>query len=127
MLFRSVIKYYNWLKSQLLIEAVGETVSAVNAAAKLSKLLQISGGAVYTDTKEVIEFDVSPRLSALMEVLDETVNKVIVFVPFSHTIQLVSRHLSEQGVVNEIIEGSVSAKQRSEIIDRFQTAQDPRV
>jgi SNF2 family DNA or RNA helicase len=122
-----VTKYYNWLKNQLLIEAVGETVSAVNAAAKLSKLLQISGGAVYTDTKEIIEFDVSPRLNALMEVLDETDNKVIVFVPFSHTIQLVARHLTAQGVANEIIEGSVSAKLRSDIINRFQTATDPRV
>mgnify|MGYP002478013194 FL=1 len=80
-----VIKYYNWLKNQLLIEAAGEQVSAVNAAAKLSKLLQISGGAVYTDTKEVVEFDVSPRLNALMEVLEETIHKVIVFVPYTHT------------------------------------------
>ena len=122
-----VTKYYNWLKSQLLIEAVGETVSAVNAAAKLTKLLQIAGGAVYTDTKEVIEFDVSPRLNALIEVIEETNNKVIVFVPYSHTIQLVARHLDQKGITNEIIEGSVSAKMRSDIINRFQTAKDPRV
>jgi SNF2 family DNA or RNA helicase len=122
-----VTKYYNWLKNQLLIEAAGETVSAVNAAAKLTKLLQIAGGAVYTDDREVIEFDVSPRLNALMEVIDETNNKVIVFVPYSHTIQLVARHLNQQGVTNEIIEGSVSAKLRSDIINKFQTAKDPRV
>ena len=120
-------KYYKVLKDQLLIEAVGETVSAVNAAAKLTKLLQIAGGAVYTDDREVIEFDVSPRLNALMEVIDETNNKVIVFVPYSHTIQLVARHLNQQGVINEIIEGSVSAKLRSDIINKFQTAKDPRV
>ena len=122
-----VTKYYNWLKNQLLIEAAGETVSAVNAAAKLTKLLQIAGGAVYTDDKEVIEFDVSPRLNALMEVLEETDNKVIVFVPYSHTIQLVSRFLYQQGVNNEIIEGSVSAKMRGDIINRFQTEKNPRV
>ena len=120
-------KYYKVLRDQLLIEAVGETVSAVNAAAKLTKLLQIAGGAVYTDDREVIEFDVSPRLNALMEVIDETNNKVIVFVPYSHTIQLVARHLNQQGVINEIIEGSVSAKVRSDIINKFQTAKDPRV
>lgn len=121
------VKYYKVLRDQLLIEAVGETVSAVNAAAKLTKLLQIAGGAVYTDDREVIEFDVSPRLNALMEVIDETNNKVIVFVPYSHTIQLVARHLNQQGVINEIIEGSVSAKVRSDIINKFQTAKDPRV
>jgi SNF2 family DNA or RNA helicase len=120
-------KYYKVLRDQLLIEAVGETVSAVNAAAKLTKLLQIAGGAVYTDDREVIEFDVSPRLNALMEVIDETNNKVIVFVPYTHTIKLVARHLNQQGVINEIIEGSVSAKLRSDIINKFQTAKDPRV
>ena len=122
-----VNKYYKALKSQLLIEAAGEEISAVNAAAALSKLLQISGGAVYTDTKEIIEFDVSPRLNALMEVLDETDNKVVVFVPYRHTIDVVSNYLTEQGVSNEIIQGSVSARERSEIINRFQTMTDPRV
>jgi SNF2 family DNA or RNA helicase len=122
-----VRKYYAELKNELLIEAAGENISAVNAAAKLSKLLQISGGAVYTDTKEVVEFDVSPRLNALMEVLEETIHKVIVFVPYTHTIELVSKYLNSQGVINEVINGAVSARERSEIINRFQTQVDPRV
>ena len=122
-----VLRYYKALKDEMLIEAAGETISAVNAAAMLSKLLQISGGAMYTDTREVVEFDVSPRLNALMEVIDETTNKVIVFVPFRHTIDIVSRHLKEQGVVNEIINGDVPARERAEIINRFQTQENPRV
>ena len=119
--------YYKELKNQLFIKAAGEEISAVNAAAMLSKLLQISGGAMYTDTKEVVEFDVSPRLNALMEVLEETEHKVIVFVPFTHTIELVSRFLNQQGVANEVINGAVSATGRSEIINRFQTQENPRV
>ena len=122
-----VMKYYRELKNQLLIEAAGEQISAVNAAAQLSKLLQISGGAVYTDTREVVEFDISPRLNALMEVLDETEHKVVIFVPFRHTIDLVSRHLTKEGVSNEIINGDVPARERAEIIKRFQTAEHPRV
>ena len=122
-----VMKYYRELKNQLLIEAAGEQISAVNAAAQLSKLLQISGGAIYTDTKEVVEFDISPRLNALMEVLDETEHKVVIFVPFRHTIELVSRHLTKEGVSNEIINGDVPARERAEIIKRFQTAEHPRV
>jgi SNF2 family DNA or RNA helicase len=120
-------KYYKQLKSQFMIEAAGEQVSAVNAAANLNKLLQISGGAVYTDTHEVIEFDVSPRLNALMEVLDETEHKVIIFVPYRHTIQLVSKHLTKENVTNEIINGDVSARERSNIFARFQTTENPRV
>lgn len=122
-----VNRYYKALKDQMLIEAAGEKISAVHAAAKLTKLLQISGGAVYTDEKEVVEFDVSPRLNALMEVLDETEHKVVVFVPFRHTIALVCNFLSQHGVTNEIINGDVSAKDRADIIQRFQTTNQTKV
>ena len=91
-------KYYAALKKQLLVEAAGEQISAVNAAASLNKLLQISGGAVYTDKRQVVEFDIRPRLNALEEVLAETLNKVIVFVPFIHTIDVVSKFLSDKGI-----------------------------
>ena len=111
----------------MLIEAAGESVTAVNAAAGLNKLLQISGGAVYTDKKEVIEFDIKPRLSALDEVIFETDQKVIIFVPYRHTITVVSRHLEENHIVNEIINGDVPATKRADIINRFQTADEPRV
>lgn len=122
-----VNRYYKGLKDQMLIEAAGEQITAVNAAAKMSKLLQLSGGAVYTDEGDVIEFDISPRLNALMEVLDETDNKVLVFVPFTHTIDLVSRFLNTQGVISEIINGSVPQRERADIITRFQSTPNPRV
>jgi len=122
-----VQKYYKQLKEQMLIETSGESVSAVNAAANLNKLLQISGGAVYTDKKEVIEFDISPRLTALNEVIDETVNKILVFVPYRHTIRVVSQYLTKQGITNEVINGEVSATDRAHIIQRFQSMDDPRV
>lgn len=120
-------RYYKKLRDEMMIQAAGEVVSAVNAAAKLSKLLQVSGGAVYSDTKEVVEFDIAPRLAALMETLEETENKVIVFVPFTHTIELVSKFLHGQKVTNEIINGAVSAAERTRIVNRFQTQPDPRV
>lgn len=120
-------KYYKELKDQMLIEAAGEEITAVNAAAKLTKLLQLSGGAVYTDKHDVVEFDISPRLSALKEVLDETSNKVIVFIPYRHTIQIVTEFLSKHGVTNEVINGDVSASARSRIIDKFQQQEDPKV
>jgi SNF2 family DNA or RNA helicase len=122
-----VAKYYKTLKQQMLIEAAGESVSAVNAAATLNKLLQISGGAVYTDKHQVMEFDISPRLNALKEVLDETSNKVVVFVPYIHTIDVVTKFLTGEGITTEVIQGSVSAHERSEIIKRFQSLDDPRV
>jgi SNF2 family DNA or RNA helicase len=71
-------KYYNMLKERMLVQAAGETITAVNAAAGVSKLLQISCGAAYTDDKEVVEFDSAPRLAVLEEILEETDRKVII-------------------------------------------------
>jgi SNF2 family DNA or RNA helicase len=120
-------KYYKSLKAQLMIEAAGEQISAVNAAAALSKLLQISGGAVYTDKKDSVEFDISPRLYELKSVLEETVNKVVVFVPYTHTIVVVKEYLTKEGISSEVINGDVSASRRSDIIGQFQTQEHPRV
>lgn len=119
--------YYKKLKKQMIIEAAGEQISAVNAAASLTKLLQISGGAVYTDKREIVEFDITPRLKELQEVLDETCNKVVVFVPYTHTIDVVKQYLTSKHISNEVIQGAVTPIQRSEIIKRFQQQKDPHV
>lgn len=120
-------KYYAKLKTQMLFEAGGEEVSAINAATKLNKLLQISGGAVYTDTGEVLEFDVSNRLNVVLEVIEEASNKVLVFVPFTHTIDLLKARMDREGIPCDIINGKVSLNKRSEIINAFQNKSDPRV
>jgi SNF2 family DNA or RNA helicase len=127
MLTKQAEKYYKELKNQMLIETAGESITAVNAAAGLNKLLQISGGAVYTDNSEVITFDIKPRLTALREVIEETKQKVLVFVPYRHTIEVVSKFLDTQGISNEVIHGDVSASRRASIINEFQTSDEPRV
>jgi len=121
------LKYYKLLKSQLLIGAAGEEVSAINAASKLSKLLQISGGAVYTDTGEVLEFDIQNRLAAVLEVIEEASHKSLIFVPFTHTIDLLKEYLDKNGVACEVINGAVPVNRRSDIVNDFQTKPHPHV
>jgi len=120
-------KYYKKLKSQMLVEAAGEEISVVNAAAKLNKLLQISGGAVYADTGEVVEFDITNRLNAVLEVIEEASHKVLVFVPFTHTIERLKTAFDKHGITSEIINGAVSVNKRASIITRFQEQPEPRV
>ena len=120
-------KYYNTLKTQMLVQAAGETISAVNAAAAMNKLLQISCGAAYTDDREVVEFDSAPRLSVLEEVLEETDRKVIIFALYLSIIDTISNHLTKKGIANEQIHGGVSASKRAQIIHRFQNEPSPRV
>jgi len=120
-------KYYKLLKDKLIIEAGGEQITAVNAAVAMSKLLQVACGAVYTDTGEIIEFDIKHRYNVLKEVIEESSQKVLVFVPFKSVIDLISEKLTADGVTNEIIRGDVPVNQRTDIFRRFQETPEPKV
>ena len=120
-------KYYKELKDQMLMEAAGEEISSVNAAAKMNKLLQISCGSVYTDSGAVIDFDVSNRLSIVEEVINESSHKVLVFVPYRHTITLLNEYLTKAGIKCEVINGDVSVRNRTSIFKRFQEGTDLKV
>jgi SNF2 family DNA or RNA helicase len=120
-------KYYELLKDRMIVQAAGETITAVNAAAGLSKLLQISCGAAYTDDHEVVTFDSAPRLAVLEEILDETDRKVIIFALFRSTIDTISQHLTKKGIANECIHGDITPSKRGMTISRFQNEEHPRV
>jgi SNF2 family DNA or RNA helicase len=120
-------KYYKELKDQMLLEAAGEEISSVNAAAKMNKLLQISCGAVYSDSGAVVEFDVSDRLKAIREVIEEASHKVLIFVPFKHTISMLNEYLKKEGITCEVINGDVPVQARTRIFKNFQETKDPRV
>jgi SNF2 family DNA or RNA helicase len=93
----------------------------------VNKLLQISGGAVYTDDGQVLEFDVSNRITAVLEVINETSNKVLVFVPFTHTINILVARLEREGISCDVISGKVPVNRRSDIVTKFQNDPDPKV
>lgn len=120
-------KYYKLLKDQFIMAAGGETVTSVNAATNLNKLLQVSAGAVYSDDGNSVVFDIIPRYNVLLEAIEESTHKVLVFVPFRHTITVLNEKLKKDGYAVEVIDGSVPVTQRTKIFADFQTQPDPRV
>ena len=119
--------YYKKLKSQMMMEAAGEQITAVNAAVLMNKLLQISAGAAYGDEGSTVQFDIKNRYAVLKEVIEEASHKVLVFVPFRHVIDLLSEHLAKDKISAEIIRGDVPVHQRTDIFKRFQEQKDPKV
>jgi len=117
-LTRQQKKYYEQLKKKLVLQITGEQVTAVNAAVGMNKLLQISAGAVYTDDGATLEFDIQHRYKVLKEVIDESSQKVLVFVPFRHAISILTDKLRKDGVSVEVIQGSVSASYCSVVVSR---------
>jgi SNF2 family DNA or RNA helicase len=121
------LKFYKELKNEMLVEAAGEEITAVNAAVMFNKLLQIACGSVYTDTREVVDFDARNRLNVVKEVIEEASHKVLIFVPFTHTILKIKDYLTKAHIVSEVIDGSVPVARRSQIVTEFQTKESPRV
>jgi len=124
---RQQIKYYKQLKDDMLMQAAGEEITAATAAVNMNKLLQVSAGAVYTDSGEALEFDIRHRYKVLREVIDESSKKVIIFVPFRHAIDVLADKLTTDGITCRIIRGDVPASKRTEIFKQFQEQDDPRV
>jgi SNF2 family DNA or RNA helicase len=114
------LKYYKLLKDQMLVMAAGQTITAVNAGVAINKLLQISCGAAYSEDGEVVEFDATPRMRVLMEVLEETDRKVLIFAMFRSSIDTIVNHLEKNGVKTAQIHGDVAAGKRGTIIQDFQ-------
>ena len=126
-LTRQQKKYYNELKSRMVMQAAGEEITAVNAAVNMNKLLQISCGAVYTDKGDTLEFDIKHRYKVLREVIDESSQKVLVFVPFKHAIGILSDKLNADGISNAVIQGNVPVNRRTDIFKAFQEQDNPQV
>jgi SNF2 family DNA or RNA helicase len=120
-------KYYKAIRSHMLTMAAGEQVTSPNAAVTMNKLLQISCGAVYADSGETVEFDIKNRYKVLKEVIDETSQKVLIFVPFKHVIDILSEKLFKDKISNGIIRGDVSVSKRTQLFKEFQDTDDPRV
>jgi SNF2 family DNA or RNA helicase len=120
-------QYYKSIRDRMVTMAAGEQITAMNAAILMNKLLQIASGAVYTDTKEVVEFDIKNRYKVLREVIDESSHKVLIFVPFKHAIAMLSEQLTKDGITNGVIAGDVNVRQRTELFHQFQTTENPRV
>lgn len=121
-------RYYNKLKKDAVLELGGpDDVTAVNAAVCMGKLLQIAAGAVYTDERETVEFDISARYQALREAIDESNHKVLVFVPFRSVLEILEERLTADGFSVGVISGSVPVSRRNELFHSFQKEPDPRL
>jgi SNF2 family DNA or RNA helicase len=120
-------KYYDAIRKEMITVAAGAEITASNAAGMLNKLLQISQGAAYTDDRDVVSFDMSNRFNELVSVIESTDNKVLVFVPFRHSLEVLHEDLLKAGYTVEAIHGDVSPSRRAEIIKQFQSEDDPRI
>jgi SNF2 family DNA or RNA helicase len=98
----------------------GETITAVNEGVLQSKLLQVACGFIYTDKRGTYRLPVQHRLQALLDIVQSTNRKFIVFVPFLHALDGVAEFLQNHNEEIAVIHGQVPIGQRNRVFLAFQ-------
>lgn len=101
--------------------AVGNhEITAANAGAVMMKLLQVATGWVYDKERNIVPLDGTERIEALIDTIEATDHKVLVFSPFIHAMQGISEALEKEGIEHAVVHGGTAIGKRSEIFNAFQ-------
>jgi SNF2 family DNA or RNA helicase len=120
-------KAYGKLKREAFISlGDGKHVSAPHEAGLRNKLLQVSGGAVYTNEGS-FKFDPGERAKEVLNILEQTNEKVVILIPYRNQLELVKELVNKAGHSCALIHGDVKGPDRGRLIDLFQRTRHPRV
>lgn len=113
-------KIYTTIAKEYIASVGASQITAVNAAAAMSKLLQIACGWVYAQPLGAIALDAEPRHDMLVDLINQAAQKVIVFVPFRHACVGLSKILSDKkiNIDHAVVHGDIS--NRDDIFNLFQ-------
>lgn len=117
---------YKAMLAKLKFEHAASQVTAVNEAVKLSKLLQICCGAAYSGDGTSVALDVTPRINEVLDIIEQSAGKVLVFVPFTAALEHVTaevRKLYDAGMIY----GGTPKQERDNIFSAFQRGKSMRV
>lgn len=114
-------KVYKQMEDHAFAAVASEEITAVNAGVVLNKLLQISLGYVYSNEKGIIALDNEERLRAIVDIVDSTDRKVIVFAPFVHALAGIAKRLTSESYDVRVVSGDTPKGERDQIFNLFQT------
>jgi hypothetical protein len=117
----AVLKAYKEMELRGQTEAKTGTVSAINAAARVTKMLQIMSGAAYDSTGGTHSIH-DERYDLVMQLVQEREHSVVAFL-WQHQKEALKQKAEKLGISYAFIDGSVSMNDRAEIVDRFQAGE----
>lgn len=113
-------KVYKTLAKAFEADVAGKKINAVNAAVAMGKLLQVSGGWVYAGEFGTVKLDATPRHDMLIDMVEQNDQKVLVFAPYTHTVDGLSEVLTGAKIDFCKVDGRDSHTQRAHEFNLFQ-------
>ena len=114
----NVQKQYKLLADESVLYTKSGTVNAINAAARVKKLLQLVTGAVY-DEDGVVQFVHQERYDIVMTLVGQRAHSLVAF-NWKHERDALVELANKEGISYEVIDGSVPAERRKDIVARYQ-------
>ena len=120
-LSKQVQQKYNLLANDSVLYTKTGTVNAVHAGARVKKLLQLVTGAIYDEDK-LVQFIHQERYDIVMTLVEQRAHTLVAF-NWRHERDALMELAEKQGVTYEVIDGTVKAERRKDIVTRFQAGQ----
>lgn len=98
-LSESEMKLYKQMEADQLLQIDDTDVVALNAAAVMTKLLQIANGSVYSMDGTVVNIH-DAKLEALQEIIDTTDSPVLVFYSYKHDLTKIMNAIPSARILN---------------------------
>ena len=111
------------LKQQAMANLQEGQITAANAAAVLSKVLQVMGGAVYStinDERQQHQVPADNFFEVITDVVEQADAPVLVFAPFRGVVDRIYQALEDAGLRVGKITGDVPERERSQLFDAVQ-------
>ena len=111
-------KVYEKVRNDLSAALAGGEITALNAGAAMGKLLQIATGWCYTKAPDYVTLDAQPRIDTLLEIIEGNLRKVLVFAPYRHCLEGLSKILEGNKIDHCVVHGQTP--DRDTLFNAFQ-------
>jgi SNF2 family DNA or RNA helicase len=115
---KQMTAYKEMEKNAILEIGSGKVVTAVNAAAVITKLLQIASGTVYGAESEAMHVEDS-RYQLITDLVSERRHS-LVFFNWSHQSEALQEHFKAHGITFAVLDGNTKSAQRLAVVQEFQ-------
>ena len=113
-----VRKNYETLAAESVLYTKQGTINAVNAGARVKKLLQLLTGAVYDQEGNVLKVH-DERYELIMDLVEVRKHSLVAF-NWKHERDQLIKKAEKRGITYAVIDGDVAPSNRKDIVDRFQ-------
>ena len=117
----NIQRQYKTLADESVLYTKSGTVNAINAAARVKKLLQLVTGAIY-DEDGVVQFVHQERYDIVMTLVSQRAHSLVAF-NWRHERDALVEMAQKEGMSYEVIDGTVPAERRKDIVSRYQAGQ----